>query len=195
VKPIKMFGLAALATLVATGCVGASSALAGQTSLCEADESPCMAGNTITHVHEESIGHASLLSFVTVECETLFLGDTLNSGLGSPLIVHGKFSYTCLEDCNAEEENGPAEIKVLKAGNELAIVTGEGLVHVICGLNCRYNGVNLEAHALGALTAANETGEVVLNEQEINKESGVFCPSTGDLDIETEPLVKTYISS
>ena len=191
-KPIKMFGLAALAALMAMAF--ASSAMASSTSLCKVDGATCAAGNLITHVHEQSVGHALLLSFVTVECAALFLGDTLNGGLGSPLVIHGNFAYTCLNGCSATEENAPAEIKVLKTGTELAAVTGEGLVHVICGLNCKYNGLELEGHALGALSTGNN-GRVTLNEQETNKESGTFCPSTAELDITTEPLTTTYISS
>ena len=73
-------------------------------------------------------------------------------------------------------------------------MTGEWLLHMVCGLNCRYNGVGLEAHALGALTTGNN-GRATLNEQEMNKESGTFCPATAEFDITTEPLTKTYISS
>jgi hypothetical protein len=190
-KPIKMFGLAALAALMAMALVGASSAMAELTTLCSEDNNKC---TPITHVHEESVGHAKLLSsFATVECEALFLGDTLNSGEGNPLIIHGTFAYSCLNGCTAEEENGPAEIKVLKEGTELATVTGEGLVHVVCGLNCRYNGVGLKGHALGALKAANGKGEVTISGATVNKESGTFCPSTSKLDITTEPLTATYI--
>src|SRR6185295_1403667 len=135
----------------------------------EADEGSCAAANVVTHVHES--GFASLLTVIPIECEVLFLGDTLNEGSGSPLIIHGTFTYACKNNCTVTEEEGPAEIEVLRTANELGTVTPEALVHVVCGLNCRYNGVGLEAHALGALTAGNETGEVVLNEQELNKES------------------------
>jgi len=189
-KPIKMLGLAALMALLAMAFVGASSAMAESTTLCATDSlSEC---NEITQIHEESIGHAKLLSsFATVECEVLFFGETL--GTGAPLIIHGEFKYTCLNGCTAEEENGPAEIKVLKEGTELSKVTGEGLVHVICGLNCRYNGVGLAGHGLGALTAANGVGEVNISKAVVNKESGFLCPSTSTLDITTEPLEATHI--
>src|SRR6185295_13168274 len=126
----------------------------------------------------------------------LFLGDALNSGLSSaiknkkgeiigynPLIIHGTFTYTCLSGCTATEENGPAEIQVLRTGAEAAAVTGEGLVHVVCGLNCRYNGVGLEGAGTGALAAANGSGEVSIEEAVVNKESGFLCPSTSKLDI------------
>jgi hypothetical protein len=136
-----------------------------------------------------------LSSFATVECEALFSGTTLNGGLSNPLIIHGTFSYSCLNGCTAEEENGPAEIKVLKTGTELAEVTGEGLVHVVCGLNCRYNGVGLKGHGLGPLLVGSGNGRVTISGATVNKESGTFCPSTSKLDITTTPLTATYISS
>src|SRR6185295_15011550 len=187
-KTLKMLSLAALAALMAMAVLGASSASAEGTRLCSAES----CSSEITHVHEVSIGHALLLSsFATVECSALFLGDVEEEG--APLIIEGTFSYTCLSGCTATEENGPAEIKVLKEGTELAVVTGEGLVHVVCGLNCRYNGVGLEGHGLGALTAENETGEVSIEGATVNKESGFLCPSTSALDIVTEPLSATYL--
>jgi hypothetical protein len=198
VKQIKMFGLAALAALMAMALVGATSAMAtGSTALCKVDnQSPCLEENIITHVHEESVGHAKLLSsFVTVECEALFLGDALNKGLNSPLVIHGKFLYVCLNGCTAEELNGPAEIKVLKTGIELSEVTGKGLVHVECGLDCEYNGVGLVGHGLGALLVGSGNGQVTISGATVNKESGLFCPSTSKLDITTTPLEKTYIST
>ncbi len=193
-KSIKMLGLALLAALMAMALVGASSAMATTTALCEAEEAVCAA--PVEHVHEESVGHALLKfsSFATVECEVLFLGDALNGGLGSPLLIHGTFTYTCLSNCTATEENGPAEIKVLKTGTEKAAVTGEGLVHLVCGLNCVYNGVGLEGVGLGALKAANKKGEVTIKEALTNKESGTFCPSTSKLTIRTAPLPTLYIS-
>ena len=193
-KPIKMFGLAALLALLATAFVGVSPAAAGNTVLCSNDsneirKSPC---TKISHVHEESVGHAKLLSsFATVECEVLFLGEVTETG--SPLNVSGNFTYTCLNGCTATEENGPAEIQVLREGTELAAITGEGLVHVVCGLNCRYNGVGLAGHGLGALEAANEVGEITIEGATVNKESGFLCPSTSKLDITTEPLTATYL--
>jgi hypothetical protein len=190
-----MFGLAALAALMAMAFVGASSAMAeGNTSLCTVDGATC--ASPITHVHEESVGHALLKSsFATVECEVLFLGDALNSGVSNPLVIHGTFTYNCLNGCTAEEEFGPAEIKILRLGTELADVTGEGLVHVECGLDSTYNGVGLAGHAKGALVATNKLGEVVITAATTNKESGLFCPSTSKLTITTAPLSATYVAN
>jgi hypothetical protein len=195
-----MFGLVAMAALLAMALVGAGSAMAEKTTLCSSDT--CEAGDAVTHVHETTLsGHKSvLLSSLTVECDVLFLGDAL-SETGNPLIIHGSFTYSnCEGGCTATEENAPTEIKVLKEGEELSKVTsgtgaGAGLVHLVCGgfINCRYTGSGLVGHGLGALTSSETNGSVTLSEQEVAKESGTFCPSTGKLDITTTPLEATYI--
>jgi RHS repeat-associated protein len=189
-----MLGLAALAALMAMAFVGASSAMAESTTLCTGDGSgPC----GITHVHEESVGKEKLLSSITVECNVLFLGDAL-SGLASPLAIHGTFTYTNCGSCTIEEENGPAEIKVLKEGHETAKVTGEYLFHVECGgfIDCNYNSAGLKGTAKGPLLSTQKNGEVTISGQTTNKETGGFlCPATSKLDITTTPLGATYISS
>jgi hypothetical protein len=195
VKPIKMLGLAALAALMAMAIAGASSAMAESTSLCAADEAEC--ATPLTHVHETTLtGHKAVLktSLLTVECDVLFLGDALSES-GAPLVIHGTFTYTNCGGCTATEENGPAEIKVLKEGHETGSVVGEGLVHVECsGLNCRYNGVGLKGTAKGPLLSTETNGEVSLVKQSTNKEGGLFCPSTSELTITTTPLSATYIT-
>src|SRR5262245_15304745 len=88
VKPIKMFGLAALLALMVMAFLGASSAMAETTALCETEagpENPCE--SMITHVHETSVSKAKLLSTSTVECDVLFLGDVQEEG--SPMIING----------------------------------------------------------------------------------------------------------
>jgi hypothetical protein len=187
---IKMLGLAAVVT---TAFVGTSSAMAETTTLCTSDGSGC----AVTHVHEESVGVAKLLSSITVECDVLFLGDAL-SGEASPLVIHGTFTYTNCGSCVVEEENGPAEIKILKEGHETAKVTGEGLVHVNCSgfIDCSYNGVGLKGTAKGPLLSTQANGEVTLAGQTTTKETGGFlCPATSKLDITTTPSSATYISS
>jgi hypothetical protein len=201
VKPIKMFGLAALAALMAMAFVGASSAMAsGNTALCTADEDPCNGpGTVITHVHESSVGKASILGSPLIKCNVLFLGDALNSGLANPLTIHGAFTYTsCTNFCHVLEQNGPARIVFLRTGAELANVAPiEFLIHVTCpfGINCYYDGEGLEGHGLGALTST-PNGSIVIFEQLLTEEFvSEICPEEGALDITTAPLIATYISS
>jgi hypothetical protein len=195
VKPIKMFGLAALAALMAMAFVGASSAMAETTTLCESDPSVLAESCSISHVHETSVTKGKLLAgSITVECDVLFLGEV--GAAGAPQVITGNFTYTNCGSCSATEENGPAEIQVLKTGHETSSVTGEGLVHVNCsGLNCRYNGEGLVGTGKGPLLSAESrpNGEVSISEKSTAKESGLFCPTTSKLDLTTTPLTPTYI--
>jgi hypothetical protein len=204
VKAIKIIGLAALTALLAMAFVGASSAMAEPTALCKADQNPCEEKNVVSHVHETSVGKAKLLSSVgTTECNVLFLGDAASAmAAGAGLGVVGGFTYTNCElggsACTAKEENGPAEIQVLRTGHETATVTGEGLVHLVCSgfIDCSYNGTGLSGTAKGPLLSTQKNGEVSLSEQTTNKETGGFlCPKTAKLDITTTPLEATYVST
>jgi len=195
VKAIKMFGLAALAALMAMAFVGASSATAETTKLC-ANDSEASCGE-VTHVHETTLSGAKaklLTSIVNVECDVLFLGDT-TKGTSKPLVITGTFTYTNCGSCTVEEVGGGVEIKVLRLGHETADVTGEGEVHVNCsGLNCTYNGEGLLGTGKGPLLSSETNGSVVITEQVAKKVSGLFCPSTSKLDITTTPLSATYIA-
>jgi hypothetical protein len=194
-----MFGLAALAALMAMAFVGASSAMAGSTTLCTADGSGC----GVSHVHETTLSGTKaklLTSFLTVECDALFLGSTSGGTLASPLVIVGNFTYTNCGGCSATEVSSSSTIKVLKvAGTEKSKVTGEGEVFVDCGssFECTYDGEGLEGTGKGPLSASETNGEVSLSEQTTHKVPGsdFFCPKEGKLDITTTPLSATYISS
>ena len=193
-KPIKMLGLAALAAWMAMATAGASSAIAESTQLCKTDTTPC--GSAVTSVHEVSIGKAVLESELpTIECSVLFSSTKVGSS-GAPQIIEGNLTYSsCNNFCSVKEENGPAELKVLRTGAELAAVTGELLIRVKCPfVDCAYNGEGLEGHALGALAAGNGKGEISIEGQEANKEAGgEICPPEAFLDLTTTPLSATYI--
>jgi hypothetical protein len=192
-----MFGLAALAALLAMAFVGASSAMAGSTVLCSNDsEASCTA---VTHVHEATLaGSQAVLktSILTVKCDALFLSTSVG-GEAAPQVIKGSFTYTnCNNSCVVTEENGPSEILVLRTGHETSSVTGEGLVHVVCGsfINCLYNGEGLVGTGKGPLLSTETNGEVKLTEQAVSEEGGsFFCPDTSELTIVTTPLSATYI--
>jgi hypothetical protein len=194
-----MFGLAAFAAVAAMALIGATSAMATNTVLCEEDSAgaTCPAGQTPAHVHFSTLTgvKAELLSsIVNVKCEVLYLGLTL--GLGAPLIIHGNFTYSGCETesggaCTAKELSTSALIEVLKTGSETGSVTGNGEVLVECGalIHCVYNGVGLEGSAQGALG----NGHVTITKKTVNKVSGFLCPKTATLDILTGSLVPLYI--
>jgi len=192
-----MFGLAALAALMAMAFVGASAAMAESTQLCSGDPSGAGCGTPVSHVHETTLSGAQaklLTSIVNVSCDVLFLGDT--GGLGAPLTITGKFTYSNCGNCTVEEVGGGVEIEVLKLGHETADVIGEGEVHVNCsGLNCTYNGEGLLGTGKGPLLSSETNGSVTITEQVAKKVSGLFCPSTSKLDITVTPLSATYIGS
>jgi hypothetical protein len=198
-RSLKMFGLAALAALIAMAFIGASSAMAESTSLCTADENPCAEKNQIASVHEVSVGKATLLTnAINVECNVLFSG-TIGTTLANPLVVTGNFAYSsCNSGCVVSEESAHSTIKVLKTGHETAEVTGEGLVHVNCSgfIECSFNGAGLKGTAKGPLLASQKNGEVSISAQAVAKEAGGFlCPKSATLDIVTTPLVATYVTS
>jgi hypothetical protein len=203
VKSIKMLGLTALAALMAMAFVGASSAMAGNTQLCKTDPAggACSAGNNVTHVHEATLAGVQAVlktSILTLKCDVLFLSTSVGA-LAAPQKVFGNFTYTnCNNNCVVTEENGPAEILVLRTAAETSTVTGEGLVHVECGsfIDCLYNHTNLLGAGKGALTSAETNGEVKIVEQSLSEEGGsFFCPDTTKLTITTIPLSATYIGS
>jgi hypothetical protein len=200
-KPIKTLGLAAFTALMAMAFLGASSAMAGNTQLCKADEDPCAAGNVIAHIHEETVAGAPatvLTSIGNITCNALFLGLTL--GLGAPLVIHGNFTYTgCLRNgnaCTVTEVSTSTLINVLKTAAETASSTLEFEINVHCGLfiNCTYNGEGLVGTTKGPLLAA-PNGESFINGQNLLHVGGGICPETGKLDIRTTPLLATYIST
>jgi hypothetical protein len=192
-----MFGLAALAALLAMAFVGASSAMATTTGLCSGDGEWCQA---VTHVHESTLtGSKAVLktNILTVECDVLFLSTSVGTS-AAPLIIKGNFTYSnCNNNCVATEENGPVEIKVLKTAAETSEVTGEGLVHLECGsfIDCLYNGEGLKGTGKGALSSTETNGEVKIVTQKVKEEGGsFFCPDTSELTITTTPLLPTYIT-
>jgi hypothetical protein len=197
VRLLKMFGLAALAAVMAMAFVGGSSAMAENTQLCKVDQTPCAAGNVITHVHEVTSAKAKLLSVITVECDVLFLGDVSGATLANPLIIGGNFTYTNCGSCEVKETSAKSTIKVLKTATELAEVTGAGTVFVDCGpiLECEYKGEGLKGHGLGALSAPPNGTVSILNQVTKKTGGGFFCPAESKLDITTSSLTPTYIRS
>jgi hypothetical protein len=196
-----MFGLAAFAAVAAMALVGATSAMATNTILCEEDSAgsgcPPTALPEATHVHYTTLTGAKaelLSSIVNVKCAVLYLGNSL--GLAAPLVIHGNFTYSSCETeigsaCTATELSSSALINVLKTGAETGTVTGKGEVLVECGIliHCVYDGTGLAGAAQGSLG----NGHVTITKQTLNKVSGFLCPKTATLDILTGSLTSLYI--
>ena len=205
-RSVKMFGLAALAALMAMAFVGASSAMAENTALCKVmagagNDEDCTPGSLASHVHEETLTTklAKLLTnILTVECDVLFLGDVTSSGLlGNPLTIKGNLTYpVCNSGCEAKEISTHTLITTLKKGHELAEVKAAFEVLFKCGklFHCVYNGAGLVGHDLGPLLSAETNGDVTIFNQSMTKVSGTLCPSTAKLDVVTTPLEPLYIT-
>jgi hypothetical protein len=194
VKPIKMLGLVALAALMVMVFAGASSARAETTALCATDVSVCE--SPITHLHGTSVGKIVLLTNPKVECNVLFLGDTVTS-LGAPLLITGAFTYsTCGSSCSVVEENGPSIIKILKEGHETASVLAALLAHVNCfGINCYYKAEELVGTYKGPLLSTQANGEILISEQVLPKEKGILCPTKTKVDVVLTPLGASYLTN
>jgi hypothetical protein len=206
-----MFGLAAIAAVAAMAFVGASSAMAENTSLCKEDVAlgtACPSGKLALHVHFETqklsggvlvpAKNKLLNPILTVECVGLFLGDVTNATLlGAPLSILGNLTYgSCTAGCTVTETSTDGVIQALRelvagALSELAKVTGTGFkVLVNCGLSllhCVYDGQGLVGDGLGAL-AAGHTGSVKFTEAPVHAVEGVLCPSEAKLDANFLPL-------
>ena len=199
-KSIKMFGLAALAALMAMAFVGTTSAVAESTQLCDADPgngsiANCLSGHAITSVHEESVGKVKLLGSPRIECNVLFSSTSVGA-LASPQVINGHFTpANC--GCTVEEEAGTTAVyKFLKERHETAKVTLEVIFDVSCfGLECTFN-TEVVGTAKGPLLSAQnpDNGEIVFFEQLLQGE-GAFCSSSSRLDMTMSPLVATYIAN
>jgi hypothetical protein len=138
-----------------------------------------------------------LSGLVNVKCSVLYSGTLL--ALGSPLVAHGSLEYEECENfigttsCEVKQTSSSALINVLRVGSEEAEVTGEGEVLVECGafIHCKYKSEGLTGHGLGAL----KDGHVTIEEQEIRKVTGFFCPSLTRLHLLLESLEPLSIGS
>ena len=196
-KAIKIFGLAALAALMAVAFVGASSALATSTQLCKEDSAgACPAGKEITSVKEVSVGKGVLLSsLATIECNVEFTSTSVGA-LGATQTITGHFTYPmagCETKsgtlCEVTETSTSATIKVTKTAHELAKVEGTAEVNAHCGalINCTYDGENLVGHGLGPLLSSSLNGNVNISEQKVHKTGGTLCAKEAKLDLITTP--------
>jgi hypothetical protein len=201
VKLLKMFGLAALAALMAMAFAGTGSAMAESTALCLDDpQRTACPDDIVRNVHDTTVSKAKLLSsLINVECDVLFSGEVLSElATNEPLLIDGRFTYSnCNSGCTVTQEGtgNTATTSVLRTGHETAEVTYEFQTHVKCGafIDCIYNGEGMLGTAKGPLLASHLNGEITFSEQTMNKVGGLFCPKTTKLDITTTPSELIYI--
>ena len=202
-KSTRMLGLILPVALIAMAFTGISTAAAESTALCEFDAANfgevCPEGHRVTHLHETTLPgvKTKILTTINIECDVLFLGDTVTP-LRAPLLINGEYTYTnCSNNCTVVEENKPSVIKLLKILPAIATVTLEFLIKVSCpmSINCSFKAEAMPGTALDPLASLEENGEILAPEKELTTESGTFCPkASAFLDLKTTPLDLVYIA-
>ena len=195
---IKMIGLAAITAVAAMAFVGASSAMAGNTALCETNTEPCTSAATTAHFVDK--GGFLLSSVVNVTClEALLSASVL--ALGAPQVAHvTELTYShCLTgtggNCTVKAES-LGLLSGLRTAADTGTLTDVGTtVRVTCGvlINCVYGGNELVGHGLSA-GLSTENGNVSYSKAEVQRVSG-FCPEKGFLDANFISLTPLWIKS
>lgn len=195
-KLIKLFAPVGLAAILLLALIGPSLAMAESTALCRVDKNPCPQGDLVTHVHytaEDILVETSIMNY---ECDALFLGDV--SSLGAPQTFEAQFTYTsCNQGCSREEISEGGLFEILRTGDELAEVVGEGIeILVECGnnLHCIYDFEGITGQISGPLLTGNK-GHLTFEKALLHHTGGLLCPTQGYLVALFEPLEAIYIES
>jgi len=221
-RPIKMFGLAAVAAVAAMAFVGASSASANTwTSLCDVHTSlVCPAGHLLelftfllTKEGAEGKGGESAIlktSIATVLC--LSSKGTVHVEEGKPLLDNPLKLLVLLafKNCGTNAEHNNCTVTVLKNPLVTLLKTALNLgtatvskelpaeVNVKCGflINCTYSEP-LEGKSIavegGEHVAGSGNGMLTANELELKTIGGGFCPEKSKWNALYEPLKPVYI--
>jgi hypothetical protein len=157
-RPVKLFGLAAVAAVAAMALIGAAPAIAGNTALCSTNNGgllTCPIEKQVTSFHSVALNSVFLTSVGNVTCkEALAEGSVL--GLAAPQISHlTKFNWT-----NCTGPFGACTVTTIKLGLilflktevNLGTVVYDNLVfRIVCApfIDCEYTPVGA-AHLLGS---------------------------------------------
>lgn len=203
--PVKTLGLVALATLTTMVPIAPPSVAVASIALCDSHagrstHGSCPSGHRLRHLHEASVGKASLLTSVfSVECSALFLGDVRSpNGSVASLWIEGTFTYSgCTKGCIVTEETVPTELTVSRQGTRIANRIGYDLLHVNCSgfSNCTYKKPSTYGVRKDPSSSTQPNGETAFYRQRTNKESGALCLDSGArLDLVTTPLEPVYVT-
>lgn len=200
-KPTKNHFLAAFGAILVIALLGAPSAFAESTALCDVDPGTgpaeaCPAGHLINTIHETNLSGSkekmTLGSFV-VECDVLFQGQP-SAELSNPQFVQGTYTYSnCSNGCTVTQLNKPV-FRVLKEGHEKGSIFVGIEVRIVCGLmTCEYFG-GVDGKRWGPLLALEANGEVSFIKKELSLINAGLCAASAFLELRTTPLVKTYVT-
>jgi hypothetical protein len=215
---LKMFGVAAFAAIAAMALIGASSAMAETTLLCEKNtptETPTEAECGPVHsIHSITVklnaekkyvlGKAQLESEAgTVECHLLVSGTTTQLLVeNGPVAFTSEIAYTeCNLGCSVTQQGGSGNptgtILILKEGVELASVVGDSFaVTLNCPLffKCDYSGAGLTGHGLAGPEGKAHVTYTAATVNLTQKLAGPLnCPSTTALTALLQSLTPLYI--
>jgi hypothetical protein len=200
-KFVKTPALAGLA-IAAIALIGAASATAESTQLCENDAktpAECKEPMSLHYVSKEKA--VIKTSVLTTECDVLYAAEPL-LGLvtNGPVILHvtaeGLVVSNCTNSCTIKTLKGGLT-EELKEGEELASVKSTGFeLEVSCSglINCVYGSEGLIGHVLGPLVTG-DNGHVTYNEALVKKVKGFLCPNEARMTMLLISLLPAYIRS
>ncbi len=202
-KPTKVHCLAVLAAISITALLGASSAAAESTSLCDVDLGPgpatvCPPNHFVQVIHEVNLSGSKeqmkIGPFFNIECDVLFQGQTVLP-LDNPQHGVGTFTYTnCSNGCTVSQVGGAA-FSQLKEGHEKAKVEFGFTVRVACmAFICNYIGGVVTGTRWGPLLSLEVNGELSIEKQTLFAQNPDLCPPMGFLTLRTTPLTKLYVT-
>ena len=169
--------------------IGAGSAMAESTQMCEADEEPC--AKPAKHFHFAGTVTQLSLWLINVTCKLLYLGST-NGTLESPQALEGQLTISmCDNFCLPEEEDGEKPSEIERSGTELGQWNVFERLVWSCGSTCIYQEIRW--HFLGTLNGGGTNG--TLTSADEPTEEGTSCPSDATLETELESLSPVYIKS
>jgi hypothetical protein len=175
-----MLGLALVAAIASMAFVGASSALAKEsTALCNTETLPC---GSVFSGHLEALSSKAVLkaSGITITCtKSKVLGEAL--GLAKPQITH--VSELTFESCDGTVKviDKTGLITALKIKLNEAEIEAEGFEVLVekLGMHCGFGGMANGARWIGG-TPGGTPARIFANEVELKKLPGIsfFCSGT-----------------
>lgn len=190
-RPMKMFGLAAVAAVSATAFIGASSASATSTVFCSENVLVCPAAKKIEHATFTALSTSPFFSnaVANMSCtHTVFSGNVLL--LANPLVGHvSLWDFTgCSESIFGSKctiaTNNSWLFYILKIGPNKGTLSMEGAEMLIncssIGFHCIYGNPTTSLSVAGSVGTA--LAAVVATSVTLPKKGGgFFCPETSSL--------------
>jgi hypothetical protein len=213
VKLIKMFGLAAVAAVAAMAFMGASSAMAKEsTTLCKVHQEPCEAKNIPAKLHMVTVGEPELLSSIAVVACLSSLAEGTVGALGTAptaqRITITTLTWTGCYRLGGEEVHGECSVvnlklpvfDLLKTALNLGEATALGAeVLVSCPgfIHCVYGGPEVKGFSVEGALHSKEAGHghFTANALSVPKVKGFLCPETSKWDALYENLEHLYVVS